>query len=830
MKFYEFKELKAVSSCVEIAQHLYGCTVKNGRCAAKWRGGKTETNVSIDKEEWHDHKMKIGGGYLELACMKFGGITPLNKQLAQEILGEFYHLTPKNITRKSIDHGTRYTELITQGYTETRRDVYHNSDGSPAFFEVRLDHPEPATHKKQYLLGHGDRWGLPDEIERVLFNLPAVRTSEWVCITEGPKKSCCLISRGVPATNCVTGSKKWRDCYSDALAGKDVVILPDNDDPGRAHADMVAMSLHGKAKSIRVVPTSPAPKGDVFDYLEKEGHTIDELFKLIADAPAWTPPTSGELFQDSEITPQMIIEAKQANSIPFRNYTEQEGKKMVRGKEVPDITKVPRTHDDLVQDIHRRFLQFPRRVGDAGLFDHDRGNGTIVELDRPHKLKAWISRKSKKNAEFTRGDAMASETELHESLTVMARRYESISLTPDWPKRDDVFYAYKSMPLPSPTLANLEAFLDFFLPATDQDRNLIRAFICAPLWFIPGISRPSWIVDSRDGQNSGKSKLAEFVSILYGEPAIATNKHELSQNYQQVVKRCVSPTGRSCRVFLMDNVEGDFSSPELSSLITSMYITGMAPYGHGEEKRPNNLTYVLTTNTATVSTDIADRSYYIHVRRENDQTKRMTWESRIQSHIAQHRLAIFADIILMVSRHKPFATPTRTRTSAFEASILQPACRTEPEYISTLEYMMSTRSESNVDEDQARTIIEVFNYELRNLGIEDNSPCFIRSEVVNSWAGRALRETHEFKGLPIQQVRNFSKRGSIPQIDSDFRRIQADGMRERHSGIAWNMTDATNAVTLIFKDADGTVKTKTLTLHELGYNGNSCANSEETPF
>jgi hypothetical protein len=194
MNFYAFDDIKSAGSCVEIAELLYGAKIANGRCAASWRNGDNPLAVAINKESFYDHVEKNGGGIVQLAAFKFGG----DIQQSQDFLGEHYHLTPKNFTRKAIDHGTRYAELIAAGYAETRRDVYHNANGTPAFFEVRLDHPEPGTYKKRYLLGHGDRWGLPDEIERVLFNLPAVMASEWVCITEGPKKSCCLIERGVP--------------------------------------------------------------------------------------------------------------------------------------------------------------------------------------------------------------------------------------------------------------------------------------------------------------------------------------------------------------------------------------------------------------------------------------------------------------------------------------------------------------------------------------------------------------------------------------------------------------------------------------------------------
>ncbi len=42
-------------------------------------------------------------------------------------------------------------------------------------------------------------------------------------------------------------ARKWKPEHSKYLRGRDVVIVPDNDDAGRAHARDVAQSLDGIA-------------------------------------------------------------------------------------------------------------------------------------------------------------------------------------------------------------------------------------------------------------------------------------------------------------------------------------------------------------------------------------------------------------------------------------------------------------------------------------------------------------------------------------------------------------------------------------------------------
>ncbi len=86
------------------------------------------------------------------------------------------------------------------------------------------------------------------------------------------------------------GAGKWRSLYNPHFAGKKVVILPDQDPPGRAHAHEVARNLRGLAHSLKVVELPGlADKGDVSDWL-KAGGTRDGLLALADAAPEWEPP------------------------------------------------------------------------------------------------------------------------------------------------------------------------------------------------------------------------------------------------------------------------------------------------------------------------------------------------------------------------------------------------------------------------------------------------------------------------------------------------------------------------------------------------------------
>jgi hypothetical protein len=807
MKFYDFQTLRERCNCAELAASFFGCVVRNGRTAALWRGGKNPNSVAIDAKQFFDHGAPAGtidgGDCLKLAMLKFGDL-----QVAQEKLGEMLGLTPKMVTGPQPEHGTRYDELIQEGYAETRRDIYTAADGTPVFYEVRMDHPNPTAHKKQYLLGRAEDpkpCGLKDT-PRVLFNLPGVIASDWCCIVEGPKCASVLIERGIPATTCANGAKGWRPEYNDVLIGKDVVILSDNDTVGIERSKTLAAELHGKVKSVRIVATSTAPKGDVADYILKEGHTADDVLTLIADAPPYAPP--GELsaaVHDSGPTPDMLARAKTANQVPFRNYIPEETVTTRRGKEVKEIVKEPRNHQAMADDLMTRFLGFPRSCG-GELFDHDRDTGAVINIERPYQLMAWIARRSKHNPEFARGDSLAKEAEFMESVRVTTRRYESISDTPDYPRREDVYYTHGKIPDACPNHSRLEKLVDHFCPASPCDRVLIKALFCQPLWYIRGIPRPGWIIDAKDAQGCGKTTLAELVARLYNSAPIVTSKQEMEHRRDILTKRCLSTPGRKSRIMILDNVTGDFKSDDLADWMTQQDITGMAPYGHGEECRPNNFTFILTSNTATVSHDIADRCFYIFLAKpEISDAKRVDWKWDIMQFIDRYRLEIVADIIHMIENHTPFVVVPKTRHAPFERTILQPCAGDEEMYLAVLEHVKNAGEESDTEHDLARTIIDVFEHNIAKVvGSDISRPVFIRTEVANSWGRHAFNDVDfDYKGKPITEIRNMAKRGLIPMIEKETKRWPRTSAKIRPSGLAWNFTDTTESALVISKDAEG---------------------------
>lgn len=178
-----------------------------------------------------------------------------------------------------------------KGSSSGRKEVvaysYSDERGNELYQTVRY---EPKDFRSRRLNEKGEyEWNL-NGVRRVLYRLPDIIAADkgtHVFIVEGEKDADNLREKDILATTCSGGAGKWREEYNASLVGHNVVIVPDNDDAGRRHAEQVAKSLSGVAKSVKVVELSGLPtKGDVSDWV-KAGHTIEELHSLVAAVPEY---------------------------------------------------------------------------------------------------------------------------------------------------------------------------------------------------------------------------------------------------------------------------------------------------------------------------------------------------------------------------------------------------------------------------------------------------------------------------------------------------------------------------------------------------------------
>jgi hypothetical protein len=118
-----------------------------------------------------------------------------------------------------------------------------------------------------------DGWVLASPLSpRPLFSLPALAadSASVVYVVEGEKKVDALTSLGFLGTTSMGGAKAAQQSDWSVLAGRSVVILPDNDEPGVQYATNVEGILRNHRASVRIVTLPGLAKGgDVADLLEQ---------------------------------------------------------------------------------------------------------------------------------------------------------------------------------------------------------------------------------------------------------------------------------------------------------------------------------------------------------------------------------------------------------------------------------------------------------------------------------------------------------------------------------------------------------------------------------
>ncbi len=155
--------------------------------------------------------------------------------------------------------------------------TYEDEDRNPV---IQVRKYLPKTYR-QFRYDRDRGWipGL-NGTKKILYRLPDIIPHDTVYISEGEKDVDSLWSWDIPATTNIGGALKWHDEYSEILRDKSIVIIPDNDEVGRKHANQIADSLFGKVKSLKIV-NLPDVK-DVTEWIEL-GRTQVELNEIVSN-------------------------------------------------------------------------------------------------------------------------------------------------------------------------------------------------------------------------------------------------------------------------------------------------------------------------------------------------------------------------------------------------------------------------------------------------------------------------------------------------------------------------------------------------------------------
>jgi uncharacterized protein (DUF927 family) len=181
--------------------------------------------------------------------------------------------------------------------------TYTNREANPLYWRIRAKHPVTGKKWIRPMKLTGTGYELREPMKPVngkpLYRLHELvsRPDNVVIVTEGEYKADRLAALGLLVTTSgaadSAGEADWQ-----ALAGRDVLIWPDNDAPGRHYADAVLAGLRPLGCRVKVIDVDLlglAPKGDVVDWLAShpEAKAVDVLALACEQDPGVAPGDDG---------------------------------------------------------------------------------------------------------------------------------------------------------------------------------------------------------------------------------------------------------------------------------------------------------------------------------------------------------------------------------------------------------------------------------------------------------------------------------------------------------------------------------------------------------
>jgi putative DNA primase/helicase len=229
-------------NAAEIARHLRGRRIPSGwiaRCPAH-----EDRNPSLSLKDGEDGRILV---HCHAGCEQIALIGALKARG----LWRDEKLEPKRIITESYN----YTD-------ETGQVLYQVCRTEPkGFFQRRPS-------------GYGT-WINKKSPRQVLYRLPEVLEAPIVFLVEGEKDVETLRSHGFVATTNAGGAKApWSPEYTASLRGREVILIPDNDPPGRERVVRIARSLVGKVARLVILELDDGK--DVSDWFRR-GHSECEL-------------------------------------------------------------------------------------------------------------------------------------------------------------------------------------------------------------------------------------------------------------------------------------------------------------------------------------------------------------------------------------------------------------------------------------------------------------------------------------------------------------------------------------------------------------------------
>lgn len=253
---------------------------------------------------WHDFATGEGGDIISLWGAAHGWDTrskfPEIVSSIHEWLGTSPQPVPKHVVSEAEDLGS-----------PTGKWDYHDASGNLIACVYRYDPPSGKQFRPWDVKARRQRAPEP----RPLYNQHGILAANAVVLVEGEKAAQALIDTGICATTAMNGANAPVDKTDwSPLAGKHVLIWPDNDEPGHKYAEAVATRLKTQGIASLAVVSIPEDKPVKWDAADAVAEKMDVgEFLVSANRITVTPSTAipaftvGHFLDDDSPMPDDII-------------------------------------------------------------------------------------------------------------------------------------------------------------------------------------------------------------------------------------------------------------------------------------------------------------------------------------------------------------------------------------------------------------------------------------------------------------------------------------------------------------------------------------------
>ena len=590
--------MNALDSHIEtIARRLLGEPNPKFSTRDQWRyGNKGSLSVEIigeKRSQWFDHEDEVGGGPFAF-IKRYAGLDDAGarKWIADEL--GIKDDPPKHTRPILYDYvdevGTLLFQVVRVPATAKREKFFYQRqpDGQGGW-KRKLD---PKTGKMKLTM-EGARL-VPYHLDRlVAARKNANGKPPRAYINEGEKDADNLANARTPSGatagfltttspgGASKGKPKWRPEYNQYFAGFDVVILPDNDEAGRAHAEHIARNLAPIAAAVRIVALPGLPeKGDVSDWIPH--HSLEEFEALVEQTPLWTAPP--------EPMPREPVELV-AGELPY--VIDQVEKALIKRDDNLFEHNSRPSYTALEDPPTNQLVANPRRVlfayGEAHFAEHSSRHvdyvrkspkGDLHSIDCPPDVpKAYLQRQGRRHLRLLRGVIS----------TPTLRCDGSILDTPGYDPQTKLFYdpcgvAYPPIPK-EPTQAQIDAALATlkapiakfpFVPGDPEKPELSASRSVVLSAILTGIIRGSLATAPLHGFSSpvagaGKSKLGNVVAIT----VMGRTVHPVAEtkDTKEFEKRAATALIRGDQIIGFDNCAVPVGGGLLSQALSEPSIT-----------------------------------------------------------------------------------------------------------------------------------------------------------------------------------------------------------------------------------------------------------------